>query len=488
MRLLLSLTLLLYTPLSFAQGTYVVDRNGNNFNMVPQCWPGVSIGAIIQPDSMPSCNDSVFTLAGRVFQVTASNATGGKLSVTVRRDDGRYFTGTMSYTVTSQTCDAPMEWSNGQCILIPDEDKPFCDRRETQDAIAAATEACAQTEGIFSSSCSNENETLTTKCTQPESCVIGDASWPECMSDFDPTTPFNPPSPDFNPGSSTTVEKGDSFEKQEPDAVTPDETTDTGVLAAIQNLNRDTNEGLSSLDGNLTQGFADINTALNSIDTTNHAIGQSIVDQMKQDYDIYQGQKELQLQTTGAIQAYGAQTASAVTGTTAAVNNNTDAVNDNTEAIGELGDRLESKLDELKPCEPTEANNYCENPHGLHSGLVMEIMSDIDEHSTATLDGLESLLVGKATDIATTPLTGEVESNISGVVDTVMAVLPDYGSCSALTFNFGSRAVSFSCDISDTIKTMLSFLFYAYTGLYLLNVLFDEVTPVPGTKRAAMRS
>ncbi|CAH0536855.1 hypothetical protein [Vibrio marisflavi] len=463
----------------FASATvYEFVGYGNNPNIGQACW-GLSAGQIYDPVGLPDCTGTVYEAYGRRFEIILASVDTIYFSAVARRDDGRTYTGKATGKATNLTCQAPMEMHNGICQLVPDEDKPFCDRRSTQEELAAASEACAVTEGIFSSSCSNENESLSMKCTQPESCVIGDPSWPECMSDFDPTAPFNPPPSDFNPSTGTTVEKGDSYDKQEPDTVTPDATTDTGVLEAIQNLNRDTNAGLSSLDGNLTQGFADVNTALNNLDATNNGIGQSIVDQMNQDYAIYQGQKDLQLQTTGAIQAYGAETTAAVKGTTA-------AVKDNTDAIGELGDRLESKLDELTPCEPTEANNYCENPHGLESALVTQIMQEIDNHSAATLDGVETLLVGEATDIATTPLTGEVESNISGVVDSVMALLPDYGSCSPLNFNLGSRVVSFSCDISATIKTILSFLFYFYTALYLLDVLFSEVTPVPGTRRASL--
>ncbi|MGF1741467.1 hypothetical protein L4C34_10375 [Vibrio profundum] len=461
-----SFLLLAILLLSFPQRSYANETPPVLYKLTsslwwsnPQCG---SVGMTVAPDFFIGCgwlthggeHDN-----GTIISTYLSN--GGIYGVTAVTQGMLFYISVVNACPSSESYNPDTK----ACEPLPE----FCDRDETVAMMASDKEQCEVSEGIYSAQCVNETETYTPQCVQPNACVIGKAGWPECMADYDPTTPPPIPELNFNPATASTAPKADSYDKQEADTVTETSSTDTAVLEAVQNLNRDANTALTSLDTNLTQGVADINTALNQLNATNNAVGQSVVDQLNQDYQIFQAQKDLQLQTTGAVANAGSRTV-------AATNLATDAINDNTNELGQKLDALKEAV-ESEACVPSAENSYCENPHGLDSGTITDIMTQVSEVADGELDNVETTAVDSATAIATTPLTGEVESNITALNDAMLAVLPQVGNCSPLVFEFSGKTMSIDCSVSAQIKTVLSYLFYLYTGLMLMSILFDEVTP-----------
>ncbi|MFA0646928.1 hypothetical protein AB4620_15125 [Vibrio cyclitrophicus] len=368
------------------------------------------------------------------------------------------------------TCEPPSELDPDtlECVTLS-----FCDRDSTNDSLFQAEQSCAAEGGIFSHQCSDFLESLETRCTQSDRCAIGFPGWPDCMQDLDPTDDITPPSGGFNPGSGPTANPdGPTFDKPEPDDVTPTDTTDEAVLEAIQNANRDSNEGFKALSTDLNNGFTDINNSLSTLNATNTAIGESVVDQMNQDYEIYQANKDLALQQTGAItagasgitDALGAQTG-ALTG---ALGEQTGAL---TDALGALSDKLPEQ------CDPTEDNNYCENPHGLDDSYIGDIFVQMDSAANTTIDNSHGLIEGFVQDVIDSPLNDENESIMNSSAAVLLRALGYNDVCSPLSFEANGNTYSIGCEVSEKIKLILSFLIGIYALMALLDILLDGITP-----------
>ena len=359
---------------------------------------------------------------------------------------------------------------------------PFCERQSTIDELFAAEQSCAEEHGIFTHECSDFVESLETRCTQTDECAIGFPNWPDCMGDLDPTDNITPPSGGFNPGSGPTANPdGPTFDKPEPDDVTPTDTTDEAVLEAIQNANRDSNEGFKALSTDLNDGFTSINNSLSNLNATNTAIGEAVVEQMNQDYEIYQANKDLALQQTGAItagassvtDALGAQTG-ALTG---ALGEQTGAL---TDALGELADKLPEQ------CDPTEDNNYCQYPHGLGSEFISDTFGQMDNQVDGIISGGESLIESTLQSVIDSPLNDENESIMNNATAVLLNALGFNESCSPLTFEANGNTYSIDCYVSEKIKLILSFLIGMYTLMTLTDILLDGITPI-GRKPSATR-
>ncbi|MEZ9582639.1 hypothetical protein AB4230_10165 [Vibrio cyclitrophicus] len=366
------------------------------------------------------------------------------------------------------TCEPPSELdpTTLECVTLP-----FCERDSTNETLFSAEQSCAAEGGIFSYECSDFLESLETRCTQSDKCAIGFPGWPDCMQDLDPTDDITPPSGGFNPGSGPTANPdGPTFDKPEPDDVTPTDTTDEAVLEAIQNANRDSNEGFKALSTDLNNGFTSINNSLSNLNATNTAIGESVVDQMNQDYEIYQANKDLALQQTGAI--------------TAGASSITDALGAQTGALtGALGE-LAAKLPEQ--CDPTEDNNYCQYPHGLGSEFISDTFGQMDNQVDGIISGGESLIESTLQSVIDSPLNDENESIMNNATAVLLNALGFNESCSPLTFEANGENHSISCEVSEKIKLVLSFLIGIYTLMTLTDVLLDGITPI-GRKPSATR-
>ena len=390
-----------------------------------------------------------------------------------------------TYNPITGVCEAPPV-CEPPSQLNPDtnecETLPFCERDSTDEAIFEAEQVCASEGGIFSFQCSDFLESLETRCTQSDECAIGFPNWPACMDDLDPTDDITPPSGGFDPSNPPTANPdGPSFDKPEPDDVTPTDITDEAVLKAVQNANRDSNEGFKALSTDLNTGFTDTNNALSKLNATNTAIGKSVVEQMNQDYEIYQANKDLALQQTGAItagasgitNALGAQTG-ALTG---ALGEQTDAL---TGALGELSEKL------TDDCEPSESNKWCQNPHGLGEGYIRETFGQMDNQVDGIVSGGHSLIESTLQSVIDNPLNDENESIMNNSTDVLLNALGFNEACSALTFEANGKSYSIGCEVSERIKLIISFLIGMCTLMTLTDILLDGITPL-GRKPSSTR-
>ncbi|KOO14413.1 hypothetical protein AKJ18_13505 [Vibrio xuii] len=372
--------------------------------------------------------------------------------------------------------DSQLNPETGEC-----EETPFCDRDSTNEQLFAAEQACAADGGIFSFECHSGDqigfpEGLSTKCTQPNECVMGYPNWPDCLGDIDPTDPVTPPGGDFGGGSpGTSNPDTPSFDKDEPDSVTPSDTTDTAVLEGIQNLNRDMNQGLSGINNDLNIGFNDVNNQLTQLNATNNAIGQSITDQMNQDYQIHLANKELSLQQTGAIMNGTSSIVGAIGKNSSDIQG---SIASQTKAQLEALNELNHTIAENAPCDPNVDGRSCEGQHGLDTSTVGAITKQIDDSVNSSYKAVTDELTEATQSLIDTPLTGEVEHAISSSISDLLGLLPSPGQCVpfSLPSPFGGE-VSFSCDFSVQFKALFSFLMYFFTAMTLIDILLTGITP-----------
>ncbi|MEZ9763724.1 hypothetical protein AB4278_12510 [Vibrio splendidus] len=395
----------------------------------------------------------------------------------------------MTKSYSKAQCELPAQYNeNGLCVEPPvceppselDPDtlecvtRPFCQRDSTNEQLFSSEQSCAAEGGIFSHQCSDFLESLETRCTQSDKCAIGFPGWPDCMQDLDPTDDITPPSGGFNPGSGPTANPdGPTFDKPEPDDVTPTDTTDEAVLEAIQNANRDSNEGFKALSTDLNNGFTSINNSLSKLNATNTAIGESVVDQMNQDYEIYQANKDLALQQTGAITAGASSVTDALGAQTGAL---TGALGEQTGALTDAIGELASKLPEQ--CVPDATNNWCENPHGLDASYVGDVFTQMDVVTNETIHNNNGLIEGFVRDVIDSSLTTENESIMNNSTHVLLNALGFNESCSPLTFEANGKNYSIGCEVSEKIKLVLSFLIGMYTLMTLTDILLDGITPL----------
>ncbi len=392
--------------------------------------------------------------------------------------------------------DEPLNPTTGKCESIPVCNPPsildpdtlecftpaFCDRQSTTESLFEAEQSCAAEGGIFSHQCSDFLESLETRCTQSDKCAIGFPGWPDCIQDLDPTDDITPPSGGFNPGSGSTANPdAPTFDKPEPDDVTTTDTTDEAVLEAIQNANRDSNEAFKALSTDLNNGFTNINNSLSNLNATNTAIGESVVDQMNQDYEIYKANKDLALQQTGAITAGASLVTDALGSQTGAL---TGALGEQTGALTDVIGYLADKLPEQ--CDPTADNNYCENPHGLDDSYIGDLFTQMDSTSNAIIDNGNGLIEDYLQDVVNSTLNNENESIMNSATVTLLNALGFNESCSPLTFEANGKNYSIGCEVSEKIKLVLSFLIGIYTLMTLTDILLDGITPL-GRKPSSTR-
>ncbi|MDF4682409.1 methyl-accepting chemotaxis protein, partial [Vibrio parahaemolyticus] len=162
----------------------------------------------------------------------------------------------------------------------------------------------------------------------------GDIEDPSVLPD-DSTNTVNPP----NTGGVPDVEDPDT-----------DESTDKGVVNAIKGLNSDVNKALNALNVDLNQSSADIQNQIIALNASMVTNTQAIQKQQINDNKVYENTKALIQQANGDI--------------TTAVNRNTNSVGEVVKGLDDLQTtnadgfaELSDKLDDLKPCEPTEENN-----------------------------------------------------------------------------------------------------------------------------------
>ncbi|EGU31008.1 hypothetical protein VII00023_20727 [Vibrio ichthyoenteri ATCC 700023] len=433
------------------------------------------------------CNGKTFVRFGS-RKGAVLNMTYGDYRIGARYVDGnkakQAVIGGMVYV---SSCPAGQQMVNGVCeepvvcegdtVLNPDtglcENIPFCDRQSTIDQIIDADNECHVQGGTFVAECNNGNDLidpfLDLKCVMAADCVIGSAHWPECLADLDPTKPVTPPSGGFNPDNpDTSNPKPPGFDKPEPDDVIPEETTDTAVLEAIQNMNRDHNAAATALNTDLNTGFSDVNNKLSQLSKINNEIGVTIDKQMKQDFDIHEAEKQLLLQQTGAIMAGD----SSIVG---AINSQTDSASADTRAII-------SKLNETRPCDPNTDPLSCEGASGMNSTLVKTTTDQINDSVNSSFAVVEAEITQAANSYLDESRLSPIKGYMDSAADLAIRALPDIGDCTSFSLPspFGG-SIDFGCEFSVKFKAIASFLMYIYTLWTLIDILLNGVTPVSGT-------
>lgn len=460
--------------------------------------PCLSVGDVVSFSAVnSSCNGTDLThMSGYTFEsIYMYNSWTAKVKYRYKKTGDVYTVS--AFKISAATCESPNQISTttGKCeapptcgvdeILNPDtyecEPIPFCDRDSTNEQLFQAEQSCAAQGGIFSFQCSNGGvfegpEGLQTKCTQPNECVMGYPNWPDCLGDLDPTDPLPDPDSNFDSGTADPITPDNpSFDKTEPDAVTPTDTTDTAVLEAVQNLNRDTNQGFTALNADMNQGFNDVNNQLNRLNQTNNAIGQSIVDQMNQDYRAHLAQKGLLLQQTGAIN-------NGTSSIVKSIGEQTGTLNDSLTGIGEKLDELNLNIKDSAPCDPNEDPLSCEGEHGLGEPTVGTINTQINHAVEGMFEESEAGMIGAVQGYVDDAGVSSIQTHIDGAIGLAMGALPNISDCTSFSLPtpFGD-SIDFGCEFSVKFKAVASFLMYIYTAWTLIDILLTGVTPAAGT-------
>lgn len=372
-----------------------------------------------------------------------------------------------------QVCteDEALNPDTGECELIP-----YCERDSTNEALFAAEQACAAENGIFSSECHNGDvvgfpQGLTTKCVQPNECVMGMPHWPECLGDLDPDggSGVAPPDGDFNGGDLGTSDPTPPTSGQTPPPeIPPSSGSDAATVAAIGTLQSTLNTAIVGVNTDMNQGFSDVNNRLSQLNDTNSAIGQKITDQMNQDYQIHLKEKQLMLQQTGAIQN-GA----------ASINK---GLSTQTTALTASIDGLAEKIEANKPCDPNEDPRSCEGVSGMTSQLAVTVTGQIDDAVTSGFQGVEKEIIDSAQGLVDDSKLAPVEGHINEAINIAMGAMPSIGDCQSFSIPtplWGD--VEFGCEFSVRFKSVASFLIYIYTIWTLIDILLNGVTPAAGT-------
>lgn len=360
------------------------------------------------------------------------------------------------------------------------EEVPFCERDSTNEALFAAEQRCAAEKGVFSFQCDNGDQLgipqgLTTNCAQPNACVMGLPNWPACLGDLDPTEPPAPPDSSFDSGSPDSITPNNpSFDKTEPDSVAPTDSTDKAVLTAVQNLNRDSNQGFTALNTDLNQGFNDVNNQLNKLNQTNNAVGQQVADQMNQDYQLHLAEKQLSLQQTGAIN-------NAASNIGNLISNQTGTLDGSISGLGSKLDEINENLSKLDNCDPETDPYSCEGKHGLDGAITSDIMVQVADVGGAGLDSVEGEVIAAVKGYVNDSGTKGIESHIDSAIGLAMSALPNVSDCTPFKMPTPLGEVVFDCEFSVRFKVVASFLMYIYTAWTLIDILLTGVTPVSGT-------
>lgn len=240
----------------------------------------------------------------------------------------------------------------------------------------------------------------------------------------DPTTPTNPNNPPDN----------------------------SGVINAVNSL-RNSNQS----------NFNALNQRLSALNESSNKVNQSIVAQMNQDKDIAQAQLKA---TQKQIDASDAKT-----------DEQTGAL---TEAIGETGDEIGDGLASIqdKLCDPRTDPRACEGENGLTADGVLGMYEQMIEGGDKAVSAGDAAYTEALEDVVSSDKTAESQDNIQGVAN--LLSLPTGSRCSLETLKTPVGSFQLGCEFATFLKTLLEFVFYIGTIYYILDILFDGVTPMPG--------
>lgn len=331
------------------------------------------------------------------------------------------------------------------------------------------------------------------------SCTGG--SYDKPFEVTDPTTPIDD-TPDFEGGTGSNPNPIDSATSPNVDDSPAPEGSDQGVIAAVRNLNSNLTQAITTQTNKNVQGFNTVNDQLAQLKQTNTQLGQKIVDQMRQDKQIYENTKALiQNSTTGIVSNINSsanQIKNAVKdaedGIVAATKEGADSVKGAVEAgtdqldgsISGLGDKLDGLLEAVSGaastiCNPNTDSRSCEGNHGLTQPQVADMFNQMKEEMDAQVSAGESNLKNTMQQLVDNPKMTEGHDLIQSLTDDLIGVLPNSNACVDMPLQTPLGTFSLGCEFSERIKAILAFMFYVYTLYSLVEILFTGFTPVAGT-------
>jgi len=293
----------------------------------------------------------------------------------------------------------------------------------------------------------------------------------------DPTKPITPPS-----GGGEIVDPNTPpiDVETEPDVENPtpaEDGSNSDVVSAITNQNRDLNKMLRGLNVDNNTNFAKVNRHLDMLNQRQQQTSDNIVSQMRQDIDIYNNQKAMQRQmhsdVVGALQNNGENQLKELGDIGNRVTQSGDKV---TDAINKLADKVGDEA-----CVPTAENKYCENPHGLSSDFSKDAYTQMLDVADSQLSAANSTLLSHVTDAVNKPMTDEAQGYIDKSISDLVGVMPSSEECEDLVLKTELGQFSLGCEFSNRLKSILSFVIYVYTLMTLSEILLNGVTPAAGT-------
>ncbi|EOG7786105.1 hypothetical protein ACLIPH_000175 [Vibrio fluvialis] len=331
------------------------------------------------------------------------------------------------------------------------------------------------------------------------SCTGG--SYDKPFEVTDPTNPIDD-TPDFEGGSGSNPNPIDSATSPNVDDSPAPEGSDQGVIAAVRNLNSNLTQAITTQTNKNVEGFNTVNQQLAELKQTNTQLGQTIVEQMRQDKQIYDNTKALIQNSTNGIVSNINSSANRVKdavkhaedGIVKATKDGAESVKGAVEAgteqldgsINALGDKLDGLADAVSGaigsiCDPNTDSRSCEGNHGLTQPQVADMFNQMKDELDAQVSAGESNLKNTMQQLVDTPKMNEGKDLIERINDELIGVLPSSSECSAQPLQTPFGTFSIGCEFSVRLKAILSFLFYVYTLYSLVDILLTGFTPVAGT-------
>ncbi|MCG6507985.1 hypothetical protein K6U15_14670, partial [Vibrio parahaemolyticus] len=200
------------------------------------------------------------------------------------------------------------------------------------------------------------------------------------------------------------------------------------------------------------EGFNTVNQQLAELKQTNTQLGQTIVEQMRQDKQIYDNTKALIQNSTNGIVSNINSSANRVKdavkhaedGIVKATKDGAESVKGAVEAgteqldgsINALGDKLDGLADAVSGaigsiCDPNTDSRSCEGNHGLTQPQVADMFNQMKDELDAQVSAGESNLKNTMQQLVDTPKMNEGKDLIERINDELIGVLPSSSECSA---------------------------------------------------------
>ncbi|MBY8245425.1 hypothetical protein KW524_14885 [Vibrio fluvialis] len=461
---------------------------------------------------VPSCEDR-----------KAKNAPG----VSAVPDDGKAITATRYYCDSSTMCEAIQTYTandgnllknnyytGNNCVGSPEDyaDDPWYGQKENDPLPNGCTPHPYLEDGGYFCNKDNDGDGKPDLDADIDNDAVCDydsdghfscsgGSYDKPFEVTDPTTPIDD-TPDFEGGSGSNPNPIDSATSPNVDDSPAPEGSDQGVIAAVRNLNSNLTQAITTQTNKNVEGFNTVNQQLAELKQTNTQLGQTIVDQMRQDKQIYDNTKALIQNSTNGIVSNINSSANRVKdavkhaedGIVKATKDGAESVKGAVEAgteqldgsINALGDKLDGLADAVSGaigsiCDPNTDSRSCEGNHGLTQPQVADMFNQMKDELDAQVSAGESNLKNTMQQLVDTPKMNEGKDLIERINDELIGVLPSSSECSAQPLQTPFGTFSIGCEFSVRLKAILSFLFYVYTLYSLVDILLTGFTPVAGT-------